>query len=212
MKNEKVLYATNVNRIQDVELNLNYCQKLIQSAIDEFNKIAPITINQLEGLFDQYHRVDLDKLDEFLRSELVKGKAGIIQGLEIDTEKLKELIILPDATDLIKILSEFANTVESKTITAPDTIYWQFYSIDKNNKVKISSDALDILTQSFKFYASTPEEIQRLNNVTKLREAVNAFCASNPEINKEEVVNHNLLAVMNDDFIINPTFIEMGRI
>jgi hypothetical protein len=210
--NEPVLYSQNLSRINDVKINLSYCQKLIQNAVTEFNKIAPVTVRELEGLFNNLRVTQIDRLEELVKNKLVEGKEGNISGLQLDTERLKELIVLPDLTGIIAALDKFSLMIESETISAPDVIYWDFYSIDKNGKVKIAADAMDILTKNYKMYAETTEQKQRLTDVLKICETLKQFSITNPGINPSEICNNNLVEFADNEFLPGPQFISTGRI
>jgi len=207
-----ILYSQNLSRINDVKINLSYCQKLIQNAVIEFSKIAPVTVSEIQGLFNDLRVTQIDRLEELIKNKLVEGKEGNISGLQLDKERLKELIVLPDLTGIIAALDKFSLLIESETITAPDVIYWTYYSIDKNNKVKIAADALEVLTKSFRAYAETPEEKQRLADVLKLCDALTDFKATNPGIDPGSICNNKLIEFGNGQFLPNPYFIVKGLI
>jgi len=213
MKNgEPILYSQNLPRINDVKINLTYSQKLIQNAVTEFSKIAPVTVSEIQGLFNNLRVTQIDRLEELVKNRLVEGKEGNIIGLQLDKERLKELIVLPDLTGIIEALDKFSLGIESETITAPDVIYWTYYSIDKNNKVKIAADAMEILTKSFKAYAETKEEKQRLADVLKLCDALTDFKTTNPEVDPGSICNNLLIEWGNNSFLPNPRFIVKGQI
>ena len=210
--NEPVLYSQNLSRISDVRINLEYSRELIQNAVIEFSKIAPVTVTELQGLFNNLRVTQLDRLEDLIKCKLVEGKEGSVSGLQLDTARLKELIVLPDLTGIIAALDKFSLLIESETISAPDVIYWVFYSQDKNGKVKIAADAMEVLTKSFKAFAETPEQKQRLTDVLKICETLKQFSITNPGINPNEICNPKLIEYGNGQFLHNPYFIVKGQI
>lgn len=78
--------------------------------------------------------------------------------------------------------------------------------------LKIESGPLDILTETFKYYAETADEKKRLTEVLKLCQAVKAFCVSNPEIDPAKICNVKLIEFGNNEILPSPNFINLGRI
>jgi hypothetical protein len=214
MKNEPILYSQNLSRISDVRKNLSYCQKLIEATITEFLKLeVHITLIELKSLFGAYRVADIATITEFIKGKMVEGKEGSIKGLQIDTEALKNLVIVPDISALMASLSEFEKAIDSETVFAPDVIYWDFYKIDKTGKVTIAADAMEILTKSFRAYAETKEEKQRLSDALNICETLKQFCISNPGINPGEICNPKLVEFgNNNEFLPSPQFVNSGRI
>jgi hypothetical protein len=213
---KKVQYNENKGKIQNLEMNINHTHKLIINSVKAWNKICPepITLNELRSFLtnEPYRLPIIENVEALLKDKLILNKKVDFDGLQVNVESLKNLLILPNLTNFIATLQKFS--VEIPTVSfsmSNEPIYWQHFYIVKG-KVTVLSDTVEIQKESYKLYATTQEELKRLNTVKPLCEALTNFMKSNPEINPDELFNKNLIDFYYDKFIPNYRFIETGRI
>lgn len=213
---KKVQYSENKGKIQNLELNIDHSQKLIQNAVNEWNKICPepITLNDLRSFLtkEPYRQPITENIEALLKDKLIISKKIDFNGLQLNSEKLKDLLVLPNLNNFIETLQKFSEEIETVIFSiGSEPIYWQYYFIEKS-KVKVLIDEVENQKESYKLYATTPDELKRLNTVLPLCEALTNFVKSNPEINPNELFNKNLIEFAYNEFIPNSRFIETGRI
>jgi len=212
---EQTLFFENKNAIANLEMNVAQCQTLIQEAVNDWNLICPVPL-KLEELksfltSEPYRKPVLANVETLLKEKLIENKPAEFSGLQLDREKLKDLLVLPDTSAFLETLEKFSCSIPSKTFVFGNVIYWNYYMIEKGI-VQVLSDDIEIHKDTFREYAKTPDEINRLKTVMPLCECLNNLIKENPEIEPYEVVTRNLIVFDEGKFSPSFMFIGSGRI
>jgi len=206
-KLEKVLIEEDKVAIASLEMAVNHGKELIDNSIVEWDKISPIglTLDELHSFISpEPMRLPLpEKVDSLLREKLITGKKLSFEGIKLNAEKLKELLVMPDVTEFITSLSKFKDPIPSKTFSITECIYWKYYRI-VNGKVIILTKDVEAHKDTMREYAITADEIERLKTTLPLCEALTAFMKANPTIHDIDFVSKNLMNYNEKERSFNP--------
>lgn len=206
---DNILYYKNEVKIKEVENFLNYSKDLIQNALDSFKKLdIQISLEELKGLFNEYRQTDIKKVTNLVKEKLVIGKENV-GGLSIDAESLKQLIKTPNLTALMKDLDKFKLPLKPRLYHALNEIYWNAYEIDKKGKVKILPIGFNYLTNGFIHVASTSDQINRVIEVQKICEILQAYFIKD-EIKAHLLCDPRFVMFENGKFYPGKNYINTG--
>jgi len=210
MSKEKILYAENKDQIANLEMSVNYGKGLIENSIAEWNRICPVntlTLDELHSFIgaDPLRLPLPEKVDSLLREKLVTGKKLSFEGIALNAEKLKELLVMPDLTGFIASLSKFKDPIPYKVFAMHDYIYWEYYQIEAG-KVQILTEGVESYKNSFREYAETAEEIERLKSILPVCKAMTEFMKLNPKITDCAWISTNLMIYDAEGLFFYPSY------
>jgi hypothetical protein len=186
----------------------------LQTICDEFASLNPsfsINLEEVSSLFGevtnpqaQMPTPDIEQIKNLIFTKLFPE--GKINGLPVNIEKVEELYQLPNIDSLLK-------KIRSTHILAIEFLNSGFYKLDKAGKIVIVPGAEEQINESFKIYADSDEEFERLEKAKALANALN-------DIRRLAVNEFNFWAdiemVVDMDemcqFIPNPDFVKAGRV
>jgi hypothetical protein len=208
---EKVLFNEITPGIENTNCNAEFYRSLIEKSLTEFSKISdkPMTLQELQDLTNSPKQAEM--VDEMLRERLITNEKTLeIAGLQLNRSKLKELLVLPDVSNFLKSIEQFKKLAPSNSsLYRVEGISWDWFTVE-GSKVSIDQTILEAFKdERFREFASTPEQIARLNNVLPVCRALNELTAKEPAFDKFDAeisyvvtLDHN-----NDKFIPHSWFI-----
>lgn len=185
----------------------------LQAVCDEFTALNPsfsINIDEVLSLFDEITnpgavipRPNIEQIKSLILNRLLPD--GKLNGLPVNIEKYEELFQLPNTDNLLK-------KIRNTHIHAIEFLRVNYYDLDKG-KVVIAPGAEEQVIESYKTYAETDEEIERLEKAKVLVSALNDICTlAKNELNfiadLEMVVDFD----ESGQFIVNPDFVKNGMV
>jgi len=197
MENKKekgrILFWESKGALANLDLNLNHFKELIQISVKQFNRLLKgescVTLNELETCLspEPYRHPIPERVESLLRGNLLKGKDfKALKGLNIGT-----LIDLPDYSGLLESLEKFTvdpgciPSCDPGSLRAFNAVLWQCYSLN-DEVVSFNLKEIEVIKESYRAYAETTEEKERLNRVNKFCSALNSFIKKEPDLIKPE--------------------------
>lgn len=159
--------------IKQIDSSINIGLISIQKFLDEFKELtgSALTRDECESIFKAVGKIESTQKIQTAIEETVKAKLYNKLGAAYP-----EMVVTSDnipAKDLT-ILFEIADQLDSMPLVKMHFagIYWHCYSIT-GNVVSIIPDQVESMKSGYRFYANTPEELQKLAKVKKLCEVMN---------------------------------------
>lgn len=174
---EPELFFCNRVAIRQVDQNIESGRVKLQSVQDEFLKITgkELTIHELQTLVSdsrsRYLAPNGDVIRELVITKLIDGKASEIQGIQLSEAKLREFVVIPDLSDLMIAIEQIMNVPE---VNFREVFHWNAYEAIEG-KISVIPVQVEMIKDSFRFYASTPSERQKLAKVRNLCETLTKF-------------------------------------
>lgn len=163
-----------------------YARATLQDFITEFYLLTgcSLTLQELEKIFEGTGKLGSRAILEKAIKQMVKTKL-----FEQLRQKYPDMTITEDnipVMDLSKLFTIAAKMDHTPTVRlgAPVTIYWGIYELD-DNKITINNTRLEALKAQYRKYAEGPEQIEKLNKVKKLCQALNDIC-KDPDITPDQ--------------------------
>ncbi len=182
---QTILIEENSNAISELGVNLIYGKNILTRILKEWHELTGkyLTIQELSDFFEQGRSKFLvpkyTYIETLLMQTLVTDKKKLIDGsgLQISSQKLMDLVDLPDLTAL--------NEIMGKLIYIPDvanreTIYWNAYTT-KGLEIVIIESVHEQLKNHYRAYAETEKQKAKLLQVQKLCKHLNAIYKEFPE-------------------------------
>lgn len=210
---ERVLYAEMQPAIKNVNLNVKYFRKLIETSLNEWSKVCdtPLSLQELEKLATNNY-TQARAISDLLAKKLLAGKSLQVNGLNIDPAKLQNLITIPEAIEFVHSVEAFKRLAPGNSLQyGVEGCMWNFYSLS-NGKVQVNDAEVELhLDSRYRDYAETPEELSRLQNVLPLIKALNDLTRLEPSFNRfwVDITNCVMLNAENV-FEPHPAFIRTG--
>lgn len=171
---EPELIAIDRPAIQALDDMSEYAVKHLQNFIDEFMNLTGcgLTIPELESVFQFVGKLSSTALTNEAISDLVKSKmfeklSAQHQGIIITEANLPVL----DLTNLFEIAGKMEHIPTLRT-GSPVVIYWGTFTL-ADGRISVNNAELEKIKVFYRHYADTPEQIQKLNKVKKLCQALN---------------------------------------
>lgn len=155
-----------------------YARATLQDFINEFFNLTGcnLTLQELEKIFEGTGKLGSRALVQKAIKQMVSNKL-----LEQLNKKYNGDIVvnednLPqkDLTTLFTIADKLDHTPTVR-LGAPVTIYWGIYELT-DGKITINDQRLEASKAQYRKYAQGPEQIEKLNKVKKLCQALNDIC------------------------------------
>ena len=167
------LFYCNKVGIWQLGQNVEAGMKNLQGFYDEFLKTTggnPITLDEIQKLFGigrtNYGVCDKNRLRELIIDKMLLGQSANVGNLKLDESTLRSLIVIPD----LEPLFEAGNKVfDVPMVFYKDRFFWEVYEI-KEDKVVIIPDQVEQIKNSFRAFATTPHEKQKLAKAQELCE------------------------------------------
>lgn len=177
--NTPELIYVNRKALRDLQANLEYGLKVIQSICEEYYKLMglSLTMDEIEVWFGQYNRnflvPDNEKIRENIIHRLYLQQKDRYPGLQFNYDN----VILPDLEQLFERCGQliFIPTIEGR-----EMMFWRCYQI-VSGKVELIPAEVKKVQDAWRVYAEGPEEKQRLSTVRKLVDILNTIKISTPE-------------------------------
>jgi hypothetical protein len=164
------LFFVNRAGIHQTQSNVNSGLILLQKFADEYKRITAqnCTMEDLQLMLEGLFAFDSEKI-------LHRAITEHITQISIETLRKKypdQLINEAPAKDLT-ILFELSHELNFiPEIQQHPALYWNVYSLN-GNIISVRQDQLELLLQNYRYYASTPEQLQKLAKVKKLCQVMN---------------------------------------
>ena len=206
--------------LSNLDNNLNYCKKLIQDSVDEFRKVwkndQSITLKELQSCLtpERQRAPKIDIIENLLREKVLDSQKERFLGLQLDRNKLLDLLVLPDYTGFLESLEQFSRMISYKIFDTRnwDVVFWQCFSMD-NNKVKLNVKEVERIKGTHRQFISNEIEEERLKQVQNLCQALNGVIKTGCSISGEEFkISRNLINYEEGQFSPSYVFVKLGRI
>lgn len=172
------LFFVNRPAIRDADANIEQGKKLLQALLDQFAAVVPgitVTADEAQGFFgmgrSKFGVADHGTIKEFVLNKLVEGKATSVGGLQLSESMLKSLVVLPDLAPLFIAADNVFNV---PMVAFQELFYWNCYAITEG-KVIIMPEEVEKVKNTFRCYADTLLERQRLAKVRNLCRVLDSF-------------------------------------
>lgn len=171
--------------ISQLGVNLIYGKDILTQIMKEWHKLTDnyLSIQELAAFFESGRRVFLvpkhDFIKDFLLTQLVADKKKLIDssGLMISSQKLRDIVDLPDTTALDEVL---AKLIYIPDVADRETIYWQAYTT-KGLEVIIIESVREQLENQYRSFATTDRQKAKLLQAQQLCNQLNAIYEQFPE-------------------------------
>lgn len=176
-ENKPDLFFINRPALRDMDKNIEQGRARLQAVINEFLKVTGkyMTIAELQNCVSGLRRNFLAPNNEFVRelviTKLIEGKSSEIVGLQLNEAKLRELVVIPDLSDLLAAVEQI---MFLPMVNYQEVFYWNCYSVT-DGKVIINPEEVEKVKDLFRCYADTPEHKKKLSLVRGLCEYLNKF-------------------------------------
>jgi hypothetical protein len=154
------LFYVNRKALRELEVNNEYGKTHLQKIIDEF-QIVSGTIPTMEEVASWFgtHKNDFLVANE---SSIEENVSKYISG-EDQTK--------PDLKDLFNVCHQLIYT---QTVDSKEMICWHAYRIVSGN-IELIREEAEAIKNTFRIYAITPEEVERLTEVRRLCSIMNSL-------------------------------------
>lgn len=205
MKNQKKPFFILLQAVRDIERNIEKTAALIREVIPvwQFLSDQPLTIELLQE-FTAGGQVATEKIELMLKRELA-AKANLTSPY-FDQGKVLDLMKTPDMGALMDLLDQFSR------IMGPGfrfTVYWNCFAID-GDQVKILPDQVEQIKDSFRSYADTPEEADRLTLARGIIDGMDRLRAKFPDIPAARFVIIGLVTEQEGQLMPSEVFVKHG--
>lgn len=167
------LFLCDRDAIKQIDSNINYGLIYLQKFLDEFKEITgqSLTRDELENIFSSIGKLGSEsriqsaiqeQVNSKLYNRLVKAHPDMVVSFDNVPQK--------DLTSLYEIANNLDSVPMVKMRFAG--IFWNCYSVT-GNVVSVIPDQAEHTKSGYRFYASTPEELQKLAMVKKLCQVIN---------------------------------------
>lgn len=179
------MFLCNREAIRDIDANVEHGRVYLEEFQREFHKVT-------------MHYASHEELNEMFAAIGKMGSTAIITETIRQTVRtnLYETMVrdypkrpvtpddipLKDMTELFRI-ADIINSIPAVNDRA--NLYYHLYEIDENGKVTVKEDLVEKMKDYFRFYASTPEQIKKLQKVKKLCKVLNEII-EDPEVIPEK--------------------------
>lgn len=166
------LYFINRQAIREIQQSANFIMIWVQKFMDEFKRLTGenLSLTELEAIFQGAGKLDSTKIIQNAITEQVRRK--LYDRLK---RKHTDMTISWDNVPVVDMtaLFEIADKIDSMPpVQMRQHIYWHIYSTT-GNQISIIPEKLERLFDSYRFYATTPEEISKLQLIKKICEGLN---------------------------------------
>lgn len=185
--NKSVEYGCDRASIKNTHLNIDYGRAHLQTFITEFFNVTQqyLTLAELEVIFAVVGKLNSISIIENAISEAVKTKL-YHQLVKAHPDMIVSFDNVPqkDLTSLFELAGQMDFIPEVKTGQRA-VIYWQCYELNEG-EISINQKAVDKLTDNYRFTASSPQEIKKLNTVMAICDSLNN-ALKDPEIDPNHI-------------------------
>jgi hypothetical protein len=165
--------------IRQLDQNISYCLENLNRFLSEFKTLIggeQLTFEELQTIFQAVGKLGSEVRIQAAISEAVRQKLyeRLVRNrpdmtISMDNVPTKDLSGLFEVADLIDSAPEVRNRV---------FVYWYCFQYDgSENKLSILDDQVEKVKDTFRYYATTPSEIQKLGKVRKACQALNDLIA-----------------------------------
>lgn len=168
--------------IRQTNDNIEYGRAKLQAVYDEFLEVTKtaLTIEDLQTMFAGLGKLGSESIIQSAIRELVTKKSyDKLKADHPDFIFSIENVPDKDLSNLFKLADELGNIPEVKMHYVG--VYWHCYEISKESKIIVIPDQAERMSDSFRFFASTPAELQKLAKVKSLCESLNSIL-KDPEV------------------------------
>lgn len=172
------LFFCNRVALHQVDANIEKGAVKLQTVVDEFKAVTAgkvLTMTELENFVftgsTKYMAPKFDVIREFVVTKLIEGKAGEVAGLQLSEAKLRELVVLPELSNLMSAVADIGNV---PLIQWREAFYWPCYHIAEGI-VTIVPEQVETAKNMFRCYAATSDERTKLAKVRNLCRALDSF-------------------------------------
>jgi len=210
---QKKLIYFNKKKFTDEMSNINFWKEQIQKVINDFNLLISqtsnkITYDELKDFFtdgDVSHP-DRESIEKLIFCKYSGNKKTKLFGLEIDTQAAMKLLKLPD-------LDEFYKLVDNLPSRAG--LNWNNYELISNT-LEVKKNIAKKIEERYKEYATSDDEIQRLDDVQEIADIINNFIEKYKvnRFNVPNITTKSLLSWLEDDYKFAPRiyFVKYGEL
>lgn len=213
-------FWVNKAALENIDMNIKHCKKLIQDAVSEWDKLCPvpITLDELQSCLgpDPMRKPDEERIEGLIINKFLKGKTiDPISGLKFNVAALRAQIDVPDYSLFLQTMERFGALIPAKIYSQNQTdyVFWQFYNL-KDSMVTLNTVTIETYKSSYQVFAITDEEKQRLEKVVEICEVMNNFIKHEPGVKPETLVNRNLI-IYDDEkgiFTASEIFVKYAKV
>lgn len=174
---EPELFLVNRPAIRQIDKNIEAGRDKLQTVINEFKAVTGKVLTMVElqtfveGSRRRYLAPKFETIRELVITKLIEGKGGEVAGIQLSEAKLRELVILPDLTNLMAAVEDVVNVPE---VNYQEIFYWHCYHVAEG-KVTIIPEQVEQVKNQYRCFAMTSQERTKLSRVKGLCNSLNTF-------------------------------------